>query len=221
VRKCPPVGNVAWVSSMRPRIPTARSSIASLACAVVLCSPVLVGCGGSAASSTTTTQVARQTPIPPETVPAAGGAATGRRRNAPGAGLPSAVGAPGGRRIVNAPPQAPPLNPCTLVTGAQAQAIVGVSLVVEREAPLGPTCILEFRGHRAITIAIESLPFDSTVGEMAKRKRVAMAGFHADCGTQGTQMLYVSLGGGRVLNVTAPCAVARALAVKALGRLHV
>jgi hypothetical protein len=121
---------------------------------------------------------------------------------------------------VAAPAQAPPLNPCTLVTGARAQAIVGASLVSEREAPLGPTCILAFKGRRAITIAIESLPFSKTAGEMSKPTRVAIGGFRADCGSQGTQMLYVALSDGRVLNVTAPCVLAEEFATKALSRLH-
>jgi hypothetical protein len=55
---------------------------------------------------------------------------------------------------------------------------------------------------------------------MKNRTRVAVAGRQAYCGTLGTPMLFVSLTGGRVLNVTAPCSIAQALAAKALSRLN-
>jgi hypothetical protein len=115
----------------------------------------------------------------------------------------------------------PPLNPCTLVSGSEAQAIVGASLRASKEAPLGPTCVFNFKGsHPVITLAIESLSFQKTVRHMKKSTRLAVAGLEADCGNLGEQMLFVSLSGGRVLNVTAPCPIARAFAVKALSHLH-
>ena len=116
----------------------------------------------------------------------------------------------------------PPLNPCTLVSGSEAQAIVGASLRASKEAPLGPTCVFNFKGsHPVITLAIESLSFQKTIRHMKKSTRLAVEGLEADCGNLGEPMLFVSLSGGRVLNVTAPCPIARAFAVKALGRLHV
>jgi hypothetical protein len=107
------------------------------------------------------------------------------------------------------------------VTRAQAQAIVGAALRGSKEAPLGPTCVFDFKGgSAAITLAIESLSFPKTVRQMKKSTRLVVGGLQADCGSLGMQMLFVSLSGGRVLNVTAPCPIARAFAVKALSRLH-
>jgi hypothetical protein len=172
--------------------------------------------------SSSTIQKAHATPNPAETVTGAGEAGSSGHRKAPVGRFPGASGIRGRRRSpsLTEPAQTPTLNPCTLVTGAQAQAIVGASVLSKKEAPLGPTCIFEFKGRPVITIAIESLPFAKTVGEMHKRTRVVIGGFHADCGTQGTQMLFVSLGRARVLNVSAPCPLAKAFAIKALSHLH-
>ena len=120
-----------------------------------------------------------------------------------------------------APAQAPPLDPCRLVPASDAHEVAGASLISEKEAPLGPTCIFKFRGGRAdVTLAIERLSFSSVTRQMKHATKVSIRGFRAYCGTLGTQMLYVSLADSRVLNVTAPCPLAKALAVAALSRLH-
>jgi hypothetical protein len=55
---------------------------------------------------------------------------------------------------------------------------------------------------------------------MKQRKAVDVSGHQAYCGKLGTQMLFVPLAGGKVLNVTAPCGVAQRLAALALPRLQ-
>jgi hypothetical protein len=111
-------------------------------------------------------------------------------------------------------------NPCVLVTGAEAQAIVGAPIVAETEAPLGPTCIFKVRGQpQTITLTVESLSVLNQVREMRKPRQVTVGGHSAYCGKLGQPMLDVSLTAGRILNVTAPCAIAEALAAKALPRI--
>ncbi|MGA2013182.1 MAG: hypothetical protein ABSH51_21960 [Solirubrobacteraceae bacterium] len=192
------------------------SRVAALA-AVGLCASALAGCGGSAATSSVTTQQAHPTPMIPETFTAP---TPGTVRKARRATLPSANLAAGGPNAVTPPPVAKPLNPCSLVTNAQAQSIAGAPLRSSREAPLGPTCVFTFTGRPSVTMTIEFLDFASTVKAMRDATRVAIGGFHAECGTLGTQMLDISLSERRVLNVTAPCPVARGFAVRALTRLH-
>jgi hypothetical protein len=111
-------------------------------------------------------------------------------------------------------------NPCALVSKATAQAVVGARIVSRTEAPLGPTCIFKTARGGQITIAVEQMSFSAVARELGKRKSVKVAGRPAYCGTRGMQTLFVSLNNGGVLNVTAPCAVARRIAAKALPRLH-
>jgi hypothetical protein len=112
-------------------------------------------------------------------------------------------------------------NPCGLVSKATAQALVGARLASRTVAPLGPTCIFKFaHTTRQITIAVEPVSFTAISRELGRRQRMTVSGRPAFCGTRGTQTLFVSLRGGGVLNVTAPCHVAQRLAAKALTRLH-
>lgn len=111
-------------------------------------------------------------------------------------------------------------NPCALVSTATARAVVRARIISRIEAPLGPTCIYKLAHSRQITIAVEQVPFSSVAKALGKRKRVTVAGRPGYCGTRGLQTLFVSLRSGGVLNVTAPCPVAKRLAAKALTRLH-
>jgi hypothetical protein len=112
------------------------------------------------------------------------------------------------------------VNPCALVSTATARAVVGARIISRIEAPLGPTCIFKIAHGRQITIAVEQISFSSVRKELGKRKSVKVAGRPAYCSTRGMQTLFVSLHSGGVLNVTAPCPVARRLAATALTRLH-
>jgi hypothetical protein len=112
------------------------------------------------------------------------------------------------------------VNPCTLVSVSEAEAITGGPITGRVEAPLGPTCIYR-RGSpkAAITLAVESTSFASVTREMTKPARILVKGRRAYCGKLGTQMLFVPLPDGTVLTVAAPCAVARRFAATALSRL--
>lgn len=114
------------------------------------------------------------------------------------------------------------LNPCRLVSAAEAQAIVGAPIAGQLEAPLGPTCVYRLSGSsRQITLAIESLGFHQVTHEMTRPRPITVGHRRAYCGRLGTSMLFVPLRPGRVLNVTAPCSTAQRFAALALSRLRV
>lgn len=112
------------------------------------------------------------------------------------------------------------LNPCTLVSRARAQAIIGRPIAAPQEAPLGPTCIYQPRGAaETITLTVETLALSQATSQMHGRTRVQIAGHTAYCGIYGQRMTLVALTGGRVLAIAAPCAVGARLAAAALPRL--
>jgi len=115
---------------------------------------------------------------------------------------------------------APQLNPCTLVTAAQAESITGASAVGIVEAPSGPTCIYTPRGPAAgrseITLTVEPVKFSVAISHLAARTASTIEGMQADCGTLGRPTMFVRLPKGAVLLITAPCAQARRFAADAL-----
>ena len=119
------------------------------------------------------------------------------------------------------------LNPCRLVSLADAQTITSGAVSARIEAPLGPTCIYKQAGSRpaqagsrpAITLAVETQSFAQASHQMRKRSHVTVAGRQAYCGRLGTQVLLVPLAQGRLLDVTAPCAIAQRFAALALSHL--
>jgi hypothetical protein len=113
------------------------------------------------------------------------------------------------------------LNPCRLVSLAEAHTITGGSVQSASEAPLGPTCVYQLSGKEPdITLAVESAKLAQATHGMRPRRTVTVAGHTALCGRLGVQMLFVPLTGGRLLNVTAPCSIAQQFAGHALGRLE-
>lgn len=111
-------------------------------------------------------------------------------------------------------------NPCSLVSASEAQAITGVALTGRVEAPLGPTCVYKLGGSKGdITLAVEALSLSQVAHQMVKPQTLIVGHRHAYCGRLGTQMLFAPVGRGKLLNVTAPCAIARRFAALALTRL--
>jgi hypothetical protein len=114
------------------------------------------------------------------------------------------------------------INPCTLVTHEEAQAIVGKPVGEPVDAPQGPTCIYSVQGAKApVTLAVQALHF-STVkpqSQLQDRITLSIAGHSAYCGVAGTPTLIVPLSAGRFLSVVAPCPIAASFATKALGRI--
>lgn len=113
----------------------------------------------------------------------------------------------------------PQLNPCTLVTLSEAGGMAGpiAGLV---EAPKGPTCIYKRGNSKSeITLTVEHGSFSGVTNQMTNGQPFTMGTHSAVCGQMGPQMLFLSLAGGQVLQVTAPCPIAKQFAGKALSRL--
>jgi hypothetical protein len=112
-------------------------------------------------------------------------------------------------------------RPCTLVTKAQAEAIVGRPLLEPIQAPQGPTCIYRDRADRSyITVGVQSTTLAELGPQLRRRPAVAVSGRTAYCIRLVTPTLYVGLPGRRVLSVAAPCGVARRFAAAALATLR-
>jgi hypothetical protein len=180
---------------------------------------LLAGCGGSnsskaqvaTASLTTSTVTTSHAPIP---------LGKDKIKRITGKPVPAQgiTGAPNDE--VNAT-GAKKVDPCTLVTRAEAQAIVGKQLRAPVEAPQGPTCIYRPTGGRSfITLAVESLAFSKVLPQSQLRDRISLtiAGHTAYCGNAGGQQLIVPLSNNRFLTVSAPCPIAAEFAKKALSR---
>ena len=216
---------------------------------VVLCfGVILFGCGGSSsnpsdarsrASGPQATQQARPTPSPSNPdVGQAQAQVAPHRHPAPGTQSVRKVGSDGAHpagqsgKVQRAKPtpaasgddnntsSVKPPNPCKLVSISEAQTITGGEIAGRVEAPLGPTCIYSrARSKVPITLAIEAQSFSQVAHHLSKRKAVTVGGHLSYCGRLGTEMLFVPLSGGRVLNVTAPCSIAERFATLAVGRL--
>ncbi len=112
-------------------------------------------------------------------------------------------------------------NPCALVTLGEARSITHQRITQRIEAPLGPTCIYKASGSkRYVTLAVELVRLSQVTHAAQKRTQVNVKGLPGYCVRLGTPMLFVQLSGRRLLNVTAPCGVARRLAAVAVGRLE-
>jgi len=74
-------------------------------------------------------------------------------------------------------------NPCTLVSKAEAEAIVAAPIADPREAPLGPTCIYQLLDAKsAVTLAVETVDFVKIKPQIHNLTRTAIAGRTAYCG---------------------------------------
>jgi hypothetical protein len=115
------------------------------------------------------------------------------------------------------------LDPCSLVTRTQAQAIIGKPVGQPVDAPQGPTCVYTARGFKGpITFAVVATDF-STVKPQAQlrdRMSVTVGGRPAYCGVAGSPTMVVPLTPGKFLTVVAPCPIAASLAATALDHLN-
>jgi hypothetical protein len=111
------------------------------------------------------------------------------------------------------------LNPCTLVSLSQAQALTGGAVTSRIVAPLGPTCIFhQSRSRTNITLALVT-ESAAVARHLSRRSTLRVGGRQAYCGTLGSTVLLLPLSRNQLLNVTAPCAVAQRFAALALSRL--
>jgi hypothetical protein len=111
-------------------------------------------------------------------------------------------------------------NPCQLVSLSEARAISGGSVTSQSEAPLGPTCVYRRAAPQSeITVAVEAMSLPQAVHGTGSPQPVRVGGQHGYCVRTGAQALFVPLTAGRLLHITAPCAIAQGFAVRALPRL--
>jgi Protein of unknown function (DUF3558) len=169
----------------------------------------LVACGGTSNDGGATTPPVTGDETPSLAVSPTPGNASSPRRPPD----PESSGANG---------QSMPLdvNPCTLLTRAEAQEIVGAAVSKPELGSQGPTCIYQVRRiDDSITIALQrgSLPTVTESGHDVIRTDVA--GRKAVCVDSGGLKLLVAVSSGSVLTVGAPCPIATQLAAKALRRL--
>ena len=112
-------------------------------------------------------------------------------------------------------------NPCTLVSRAEAQAIVGRAIDAPVEAPLGPTCIYQPAGTKSfITMTIESIDLSVIERHIRNRTQLKVSGRTALCGAYGQPTTFVPFPNGRALAITGPCAIGIRFAAQALPRLR-
>jgi len=111
-------------------------------------------------------------------------------------------------------------NPCRLVTRAEAAAATGRRVVRQTAAPQGPTCVIQLaRTKQLVTVVLGRADVAAARkhGKTLAARRIA--GRPARCIRFGAIHTYVTLGRGRVLDITAPCPAGAALAATALTRV--
>jgi hypothetical protein len=113
------------------------------------------------------------------------------------------------------------LDPCTVLTLSEVQTMIGGTITSPVEAPQGPTCIYKSTGAKAwITLSVERRTDYAKVAGWMKHGQKLTVGTHSgDCGQLGNDNLFLPLGNGRVVHVTAPCAIAKEIAATVVSRL--
>jgi hypothetical protein len=113
------------------------------------------------------------------------------------------------------------VNPCTLVTRSEAQAIVGAQVSKPQLGYQGPTCIFQSRRlKQTITVAVQRMSLPAVTRRGRNVVRTNVSGRQAVCLNYGGLKLMVPVTSGAVLTVGAPCQIATRMAVTALRRLH-
>jgi hypothetical protein len=111
-------------------------------------------------------------------------------------------------------------HPCSLVTKAQARAILGGPVVEPLQAPQGPTCIYQStRGKQFVTLAVQEASLAQLRKQLSASRSVQVAGTTGYCGRSGRPMLYLPVSSGHVLSVAATCNIATRFAAKAAPHL--
>ena len=112
-------------------------------------------------------------------------------------------------------------TPCSLVTRAQARAILGQPVLLPSEAPQGPTCIYRAaKGKGFVTLAVQPVSFAKAKRNLDKPTKVDLGTRTGVCGKYGQTMLYAPLPQGRMLTVAAECSVAKRFAAQAVRSLN-
>lgn len=117
------------------------------------------------------------------------------------------------------------IDPCTLVSRSQAQAILHLTVERTIDAPQGPTCIYQPEGKAGmVTLALQATAFSKVApqAQLRHRQSLSVGGNTAYCGkdgSSGASTLVIPLSASRFLTVTAPCALASQFAAAAMRHL--
>lgn len=112
---------------------------------------------------------------------------------------------------------AKPIEPCALVSTAEADEILGGGVhVVER--PQGPTCIFTGSG-RQVSLVVSHVSLHSLVDGARHAEGVSVAGRRGWCVQYETWAVLLSVGSHRILQVTGPCQAGVRFAAVALPRI--
>jgi hypothetical protein len=113
------------------------------------------------------------------------------------------------------------VDPCRYLSSRQAASALGVASVSAREAPLGPTCVFTPRSTRTkVTLSVQVIQLKRELQRMRHESSTRVAGHLAYCGTLGQALLLMPLSRYYVLEITAGCRAAKAMARAALPRLR-
>lgn len=114
-------------------------------------------------------------------------------------------------------PDAGRLDPCELVSAAQAEAILGGRVATPQEAPLGPTCIYQPVGARTfVTLSLQAVNLAQLKPDIRHLTKLDVDGRTAYCGDYGETTTYVATAHRQILAVAAPCGIGRLFAADAL-----
>jgi hypothetical protein len=110
-----------------------------------------------------------------------------------------------------------PIKPCSLVTGKEANAILGGN-VRKSEHLQGPTCVFSGSG-RQISLVVEEVPLKPLVNGARKAQQLTVKGQKAWCLHYEMSSVVTSVGKGRVLQITGPCQAGVRFAAAAIPRI--
>lgn len=112
------------------------------------------------------------------------------------------------------------VNPCSLVSGAEAAAILSAPVARPVEEPMGPTCVYRTTsGTATVTVSIQTLDVNQVRPLMQNVVVAAEAGHTTYCGNYGQPTLLAPLTRPSALEIVAPCPVAQQFAARALPRI--
>jgi hypothetical protein len=109
---------------------------------------------------------------------------------------------------------AKPIKPCSLVSEAQANHILGGG-VATSEHLQGPTCVFKGSG-REVTVVLMEAPLKPLVAGARTAQKLTLNGRPAWCLRYETTSVVADVGGGQVLQVTGACPAAARFADAAL-----
>jgi len=110
-----------------------------------------------------------------------------------------------------------PVKPCTLVTEAQANRILGGHVKVSEHLQ-GPTCAFSGSG-RSVTLVLMEAPLAPLVAGARSAQPLTIDGRRAWCVRYETTSIVTAVRGGKVLQVTGACPAAARFADAALAWL--